>query len=207
MNRREQRVQRVLQITLVLNLIVMGMKLTASLYCGSLSLFVDTLHSMTDSLNNVLCLSTSRLAAEKPDREHPYGHHKFEALGALGIAGFLGVTCLEILRGIIDRLVYGGHPIQISKPVLWLMLVVLGINILVVIYERFVGQKTHSQILIADAAHTMSDVWVTVVVILGLVGVWFGHQWLDVVLSIPVAIMVFKSGWDVLKSNLPWLCR
>jgi cation diffusion facilitator family transporter len=60
--------------------------------------------------------------------------------------------------------------------------------------------------LIADAKHTMSDIWVTISVIGGLVGVWwFGYQWLDVVLAFPVAVLVFWSGWTVLKENLPWL--
>jgi cation diffusion facilitator family transporter len=66
--------------------------------------------------------------------------------------------------------------------------------------------------LIADAQHTMSDVWVTITVLVGLIGVWQGRvlnfpqlQWLDVILAFPVALLVFSSGWNVLKDNLPWL--
>ncbi len=62
-----------------------------------------------------------------------------------------------------------------------------------------------SPILIADAAHTMSDVWVTITVIGGLIGVWLGYQWLDVVLAFPVALLVFWTGISVVKTNLPWL--
>ncbi len=51
----------------------------------------------------------------------------------------------------------------------------------------------------------MSDIWVTISVIAGLIGVWLGYQWLDVALSFPVALLVFWSGWTVLKENLPWL--
>jgi cation diffusion facilitator family transporter len=205
MKKRDRRVQRVLQITLCLNLVVMMMKLTVSWYSGSLSLFVDALHSMTDTLNNILGLAANHAAAAKPDRKHPYGHQKFEALGALGIAAFLGVTCLEIIRGAIDRIAHGSKPIQMSAPVFWVMIVVLGINILVVLYERTVGQRTQSQILLANAEHTLSDVWVTMTVVVGLVGVWLGYQWLDIIMAFPVGILVFKSGWEVLKSNLPWL--
>ena len=73
------------------------------------------------------------------------------------------------------------------------------------LYERTVGKRTKSQILMADAAHTMSDVWVTIAVMIGLVGVWYGYQWLDVVMAFPVGLLVLKSGWDILKDNLPWL--
>lgn len=51
----------------------------------------------------------------------------------------------------------------------------------------------------------MSDIWVTMTVIAGLIGVWLGYQWFDIVLAFPVALMVFRSGWSVLKDNLPWL--
>ena len=206
MNKRDRRVQRVLQITLCLNLVVMIIKLTLSLYSGSLSLFVDALHSMTDTFNNVLGLAANQAAAAEPDREHPYGHQKFEALGALGIAAFLVLTCFEIMRGAVERILHGNaKPVQMSETVLLAMLVVLGINILVVLYERNVGKRTRSQILLADAADTMSDIWVTITVMLGLIGVWIGYQWLDVALAFPVGILVLKSGWEILRNNLPWL--
>jgi cation diffusion facilitator family transporter len=89
---------------------------------------------------------------------------------------------------------------------LWLLLIVLGVNIFVAFYERNVGRRVGSSILIADAKHTMSDVWVTISVLGGLIGIWWLNvQWLDVVLAFPVALLVFWSGWSVLQDNLPLL--
>lgn len=198
-------VRKVLIITLVLNLFVMGLKAFVGYLTGSLSLLADALHSVTDSANNVLGLVASKFSSPYPDREHPYGHQKFEAVGALGIAAFLGIACFEILQGAIERVIKGGEPVRISPPELWILLIVLGVNIFVAFYERSVGKRVGSQILIADATHTMSDVWVTISVIGGLIGVWLGYQWLDVALAFPVALLVFWSGWSVLKENLPWL--
>ncbi|MBH8562591.1 cation transporter [Nostoc sp. CENA67] len=198
-------VRKVLIITLFLNLFVMGLKAVVGYWTGSLSLLADALHSVTDSANNVLGLFASKFSSPYPDREHPYGHQKFEAVGALGIAAFLGIACFEILQGAIERILKGGAPVKISPPELWLLLVVLGVNIFVAYYERSVGRRVGSPILIADAKHTMSDVWVTITVIAGLIGVWLGYQWLDIVLAFPVALLVFWSGWSVLKENLPWL--
>lgn len=205
-NHRSQ-VRRVLCITLVLNLVVMVLKAIVGFWTGSLSLLADTLHSVTDSTNNVLGLVTNQLASPNPDRDHPYGHQKYEAIGALGIAAFLGIACFEILQGAIARLINGtGAEVQISMTELWLLLIVLGINIFVAFYERRVGQRIGSPILIADARHTMSDIWVTITVFLGVIGIWLWDvQWLDVVLAFPVALLVFRSGWSVLRENLPWL--
>ncbi|MFN6469211.1 MAG: cation diffusion facilitator family transporter [Nostoc sp. SerVER01] len=198
-------VRKVLIITLVLNLFVMGLKAIVGSWTGSLSLLADALHSVTDSANNVLGLIASKFSSPQPDREHPYGHSKFEAVGALGIAAFLGIACFEILQGAIERILKGGEPVKISLPELSLLLIVLGVNIFVAFYERAVGRRVRSPILIADATHTMSDIWVTISVIGGLIGVWLGYQWMDVVLAFPVALLVFWSGWSVLKENLPWL--
>ncbi len=198
-------VRKVLIITLILNLFVMGLKAVVGYWTGSLSLLADALHSVTDSANNVLGLVAIKFSSPQPDRKHPYGHQKFEAVGALGIAAFLGIACFEILQGAIERIFKGGATVKISPPELWLLLIVLGINIFVAFYERNVGKRVGSLILIADATHTMSDVWVTISVIGGLIGVWLGYQWMDIVLAFPVALLVFWSGWSVLKENLPWL--
>ncbi len=205
-------VRKVLIITLLLNLFVMTLKAVVGSWTGSLSLIADALHSVTDSANNVLGLVTSRFSSPQPDRDHPYGHQKFEAVGALGIAAFLGIACFEILQGAVERILNGGEPVKIAPSQLWLLLIVLGVNIFVAFYERHVGQQVSSPILIADAKHTMSDIWVTITVLAGLIGIWQGNvlnlpqlQWLDVVLAFPVALLVFRSGWSVIKDNLPWL--
>jgi cation diffusion facilitator family transporter len=183
----------------------MILKAVVGMLTGSLSLQADALHSVTDSANNILGLIAIRFSSPKPDREHPYGHLKFEALGALGISAFLGIACFEILQSAIEGIIKGRDLVKISQSELWLLLLVLGVNIFVAFYERHVGKRVGSPILIADAQHTMSDVWVTISVIGGLIGVWLGYQWLDLVLAFPVALLVFWSGWSVLKDNLPWL--
>ncbi|HLO51015.1 MAG TPA: cation diffusion facilitator family transporter [Kamptonema sp.] len=205
-------VRRVLIITLLLNLLVLAIKVVVGWLTGSLSLMADALHSVTDSANNILGLTVNHFAAPQPDREHPYGHQKYDAVGALAIAAFLLIACFEILSSAVERLVSGGKPARISPPELWMLLIVLGINIFVAFYERQVGQRNGSAILVADAQHTMSDVWVTIMVIGGLIGVWQGEvlhipqlQSLDVILAFPVALLVFYSGWKVLKENLPLL--
>lgn len=206
------KVQQVLLLTLGLNLVVMLIKVVVGTITGSLSLLADALHSVTDSANNILGLVTNHFASPEPDREHPYGHQKFDALGALGVAVFLGIACFEILSGAVERLFKEGKPVEVSPQELWILLIVLGINIFVAYYERAAGQRYGSAVLVADAKHTMSDVWITIMVIGGLIGIWQGEVWnlpqlqyLDVILAFPVALLVFKSGWTVLKENLPWL--
>jgi cation diffusion facilitator family transporter len=206
-SRRQRQVQRVLYVTLGLNLLVFSVKLILGLATGSLSLVADALHSVTDSASNILALLAARFSSPEPDEDHPYGRSKFEAIGALGIAAFLGVASFEILSAAVGRFFAPQPPqLRIEGLTLTLMLGVLGINLFVAFYERSWGKALASSLLLADARHTLSDVWVTLTVLLGLAGIHFwGIPWLDQVLAVPVGLLVFWSGWEVLRENVPFL--
>ncbi len=202
---RQRQVQRVLIVTLVMNLLVFGVKLVLGFLTGSLSLLADALHSSTDSASNILGLLAMHFASPEPDEDHPYGHTKFEAIGALGIAAFLGVACLEILQSSIRRFLEPDTELAVDDLSIQLMIGVLLINIGVTVYEHQRGKALSSRLLLADARHTLSDVWITLAVLGGLIGVQQGWPWLDQVMAIPVAALVFYSGWEVLRENIPFL--
>ncbi|MFS8907018.1 cation diffusion facilitator family transporter [Synechococcus sp. OH2] len=204
--RRQHQVQRVLYVTLGLNLLVFLVKLGLGLATGSLSLVADALHSSADSASNILALLAARFSSPEPDEEHPYGHSKFEAIGAMGIAAFLGMASFEILSTAVGRFFEPQPPLQVDGLALTLMVGVLGINLFVAFYERSWGKALSSSLLLADPRHTLSDVWVTLTVLLGLAGIhYWGIPWLDQVLAVPVGLLVFWSGWEVLQENIPFL--
>ena len=176
-------IRRILWMTLALNLAVCLLKLGVGLWTGSLAVMADAVHSLTDSLNNVMGLVVMRWSAPPPDREHPYGHLKFEAVGALGIAAMLGIACFEVVKPAVTRLfAQDAAAVQMNLAALALLVVVLAINIFVAVYERRAGQRLHSKLLLADATQTFGDIWITLGVIAGSLGVWLtGWWWLDVV--------------------------
>ncbi|WAS05591.1 cation diffusion facilitator family transporter [Gloeomargaritales cyanobacterium VI4D9] len=202
---RRGQIRRVLLTVLWYNLLVLGIKVAVGLGTGSLAVLADALHSLTDSLSNVLGLLVNHWAKPEPDRQHPYGHQKFEAIAALGIAVFLGITCFEVLRQAVERLVGHTPPPQVGGLELGLLVLVLLVNGGVARYEQRQGKVLDSPILLADAADTLSDVWINLTVLAGLLGVMAGWTWLDAVLAIPVGLLVFHSGWQILTTNLPWL--
>jgi cation diffusion facilitator family transporter len=200
-------VRRVLWITLALNVLVCAVKAAVGLATGSLAVLADALHSLTDGANNVLGLVVSKWSATPPDREHPYGHHKFEAMGALGIASLLGIACFEVVKSGIGRLLDPApRVVAMDLRALGLLVLVLVVNVFVAVYERRAGRRLNSPLLLADANHTLGDIWITLGVLGGAGGLWLLHwQWLDVALAVPVAAAVLWSGWAVLRGNLPWL--
>src|SRR6266700_4923410 len=161
-------VRRVLIGLLGANLAVVAAKAVVGTASGSLAVWGDALHSSVDSLYNVLGLIVIRVAARAPDEDHPYGHGKFETLGALGIVVFLSVTCFELVRSAIGHLLSGGHAIQVSDLGLALLVATLLTNIFVAWYENARGHELSSELLIADAAHTRADVFITIGVVIGV---------------------------------------
>ena len=199
-------VKRVLLVALAVNVSMTLLKLVIGLLTGSLAVLADAMHSATDGLSSLLGLITNGLSDRSPDRDHPYGHDKYEGHGAVAIAGFILFTAFEILKSSLERIAAGLPPLHLDGQDLLLLLIVLGCNLLLAGYERSEGRRLGSQLLLADAKHTTSDIWTTVVVLIGLAGVLaLGINWLDVAMAIPLCVLLVRACWQVLKSNLPWL--
>jgi cation diffusion facilitator family transporter len=204
-NSRNRAVRKVLIITLVANLAVVIAKAVAGWLANSLSVLADAAHSSVDAWNNVMALVVSRVAAKAPDEEHPYGHAKFETLGALAIVAFLSVTVYELLRSVLHRLMGGGSVPQATPFAIGVMLVSALINMIVARYETRAGQRLHSEILLADAAHTRSDVYASLAVVAGLGIVSLGYPRADSIFTIFVAIVIARAGWRILRTTVPIL--
>lgn len=199
-------VQKVLLITLLLNLSVVAGKLIAGIAAGSLSVISDAIHSSVDSLNNVVGLVIMRFATAAPDEDHPYGHAKFETLAAFAIAGFLFVTCYQIGLSAIKRLFGEDAPApEITTLTFGVMIVTILVNIFVAVYEKREGRRLNSEFLIADAVHTRSDVLVSLSVLAGLILVRMGYVWLDAGASLGVAAFIAWNGYEIFKSTIPVL--
>ena len=202
---RPEVVRRVLARVLVLNLIVVAIKLIVGFRTGALSVLGAALESSLDLLNNVVGMLLVTVAARAPDESHPYGHAKFETLGALAIVTFLSISCFELLRESIVRFLHADVPKAATLGEIGLMGVTLIINALIVMYERRRGRELSSSFLIADAAHTNSDLYVTVLALasLGLTRVGFGV--LDPVLAVMVALIIAWNGYQILRETVPIL--
>jgi cation diffusion facilitator family transporter len=199
-------VKRVLLVALAVNVLMSLLKLAIGLLSGSLAVLADAMHSATDGLSSLLGLLTNGLSDPQPDRDHPYGHDKYEAVGALAIAGFILFTAFEILRTALERIAHGLQPLRLDGQQLVVLLIVLGFNLLLAGYERSEGRRLNSQLLLADARHTTSDIWTTVMVLLGLLGVVVLRQnWFDVAVAMPLCLLLVRACWQVIKANLPWL--
>lgn len=200
-----RRVSRVLWITLGLNLVVALSKIVYGHFAGVLSIRADGFHSLTDSVNNLVGLLGVYFASRPADAGHPYGHAKFEVLAA----GVIGLSLLgmayDVLTSATARLFYGAPPPRLDALAFVVLAATLGVNLLVARYERVQAERLGSPFLASDAAHTSSDVLVTLGVIVTVGLVHAGFAMLDSVMALGIACFIAWTGVQVLRANLRYL--
>ena len=200
MKARYAEVSRVLWRVFFLNLIVAAAKITLGLSSGAVSVLSDGFHSLTDTASNIVALVGVRIASQPPDDDHPYGHRKFETMASVGILIFLLLVLFQVMSAAVARLQSGGQPV-----ITWLTFVVMGttflINLGVVFYERAAGRRLVSEVLMADAHHTTSDLLTSASVIAALIGVRMGYLWLDPVAALVIAGFIGYACWEIFQST------
>ena len=140
-----------------------------------------------------------------PDDDHPYGHEKFETLGTLGIVVFPWISCFELLRQSVGALVGAHRVLELRLSDALVLLASLGVKLFVVMYERRRGRALASNVLLADASHTASDILVTALAMASLVLSRFGYLRADAVLGVLVALLIAWSGYQILRDSIPIL--
>ena len=202
---RNAAIRRVFWGLLAANLAVVGVKVVIGLKAGSLAVIGDAVHSSVDGLNNVIFIALMQIAGRAPDEDHPYGHSKFEVLGGLGIVVFLCVACFELLKQAILGLIRRAEPPTFSRTDLALIALTLVTNLWVAWYEARRGRQLRSDLLLADAAHTRADVFITVGVLAGAFLARQGLRYIDQAVAIGVSVVIARTAWEILMRAIPTL--
>ncbi|GAA0704670.1 cation diffusion facilitator family transporter [Paraclostridium ghonii] len=197
-----KKVKQVLWIILFANIGVAILKIAIGSLIKSASMTADGFHSVSDGTSNIVGLIGVSLASKPKDKEHPYGHKKFEVISGL----FIGAMLLFIGgKIIIEGISKFQHPVSptITVGSLIILILTLIINIFVCTYEYKIGKKLNSYILISDSLHTKSDIFVSVGVLLTLVGVRLGlPSIIDPIASLVVACFILHASYEIFKSTI-----
>lgn len=195
-------VERVLWIVFVLNLAVAAAKFFYGLASGSASMQADGIHSVFDSLGNIIGLLGVAVASRPADAGHPYGHSKFETYGSVAIGVLLVIAAVEVGTNAAGKLAGQSYTAEVTPASFAVMVATLAVNLGVTLYERRRGRELRSAILAADAAHTLSDAFVSVGVIVGLGFVAAGFPAADPVMALIVTAFILMSAISVFRAAL-----
>lgn len=201
LNPSDKQVLKVLWVTLFLNALVSAAKLIYGHITHSISLEADGFHSLLDFSSNIVGIIGIILAAKPADEDHPYGHRKIETIGAIAISFLLFLTSTDLVLTIWGRIKNPSVP-HVDVWSFVIMGVTIVVNFFVATYEKRVGERLKSDLLLADSTHTKSDLLVSVSVMASFAGVLFGVPWLDLAIACFIVVFIFYVGFRILSTNL-----
>ncbi|MGD0516252.1 MAG: cation diffusion facilitator family transporter [Thermoguttaceae bacterium] len=170
--------RRVASASLLAALLLTAFKIVVGLSTNSLGILSEAAHSGLDMVAAAITLWAVRISGLPADREHTYGHGKFENLSALFETFLLFITCIWIIYEAVERLFFRAK-VEVD-PNIWAFVVVITSIIIDISRSRALkraADKYSSQALEADALHFSTDVWSSMVVFVGLIGVWVGERY------------------------------
>jgi cation diffusion facilitator family transporter len=198
-------IRRVLIIVLVLNWAVALAKIIYGIFTGCKSMTADGFHSLSDGASNIIGLIGIHFACQPVDKDHPYGHKKYETFFSLAIAAGLFIVSFNVIKEGIVRLGNPATP-QVDINSFVIMVVTLAINFWVMRYERRKGKMLKSDILVSDALHTNADIFTSISVIITLIVIKLGYPILDPIATIVIALFIAHAGYDILRESSAVLC-
>lgn len=202
---RMRSIRRILWIILFLNLGVAAAKYAYGTISGSAAMQADGIHSVFDSAGNVIGLIGIAIASRPADETHPYGHAKFETYASLAIGILLLLAAIEVGSSAAAKLVSQNFTAEVTPISFVVMVGTLCINLGVTFYERRQGKVLKSEVLAADASHTLSDALVSVGVIVGLVFVALGFPAADPIVALLVTLAILATAYSVFKHGFATL--
>ncbi|HEY9641722.1 MAG TPA: cation diffusion facilitator family transporter [Coleofasciculaceae cyanobacterium] len=201
---------QVLAVTLWLTLLVLAVKFWASWTTRSLSLLADLLHTLLDCFSIILSLLATVALQQNPGQELRT-HRQWHTAAVLlftAILGFMGFTLLVVCGLHLQTFgVNSTEPtdLQVDLPLVLLLSVVVAVHLCLVLFQRYQSTLLGNPILRHSANYILQDIWLTILMLVGLAGISQGYAWLDPLISLFLTLMLAPSLWRMLHCQLPSL--
>jgi len=199
------RIRKILLIILALNWTVALAKIIYGLTSHCFSMTADGFHSLSDGTSNIIGVIGIHFACQPVDKDHPYGHKKYETLFSLGIAAMLFLVSFNLLKAGWQRFL---QPVTFQTDLgsFLVMLITMAVNIYVMRYEYNKGKELKSDILISDSLHTRADIFTSLSVIVSLMVTRMGFPLIDPIVTILIALFIGYAGFEIVKESSDVLC-
>jgi cation diffusion facilitator family transporter len=203
---------RLLLITLWATLLVFVIEATAGWVAKSMCLLAESLHTLIDVFSTLLSL-TAVASPQRPLGRDIWGHGRSEVVGALSLCAFLGFAGMNLFIMAIRQFESSLHsqaipfPVEVTMPLVQLISAMVAITLTLALGSAYQGRYFTSLAFKANTTHVLQDSWLSILVLLGLVGIWRGYRWLDPLFAIVLLLLLANSLWRVLDAQLPSLLR
>ena len=198
----EKTATRVSVVSIAGNAVLSLFKLLAGIFAHSGAMISDAVHSASDVLSSIIVIIGVKLSVREADREHPYGHERFECVAAIVLAVVLAVTGL-----LIGYKAFGSIEERGSQPMPGLLaLVAAAVSIVVkeamYWYTRFYARRLNSSSLMASAWDHRSDALSSVGALVGIAGARLGHPVMEPIASLVICLFILKAAYDIFRDAM-----
>lgn len=206
-NKNERLIYRVSVNTILLNLLLTGLKLFAGIFGHSFAMISDAIHSGSDVLSTFVVIIGVKLSNKTADKNHPYGHEKFECVAAMLLSLMLGATAVTVgFYGV--RTIAEFNKGQVTVPgavTICFALLSIVVKEWMYCYTKKTADQVKSTALHADAWHHRSDAMSSVCALIGISGAILGFPLLDPIVSLIICVVIIKVSVDIFKTSIAQL--
>jgi len=200
----EKTAVKVSLVSIIGNTVLSLFKIMAGVFAHSGAMISDAVHSASDVLSSIIVIIGVKISAKGSDKDHPYGHERFECVAAIVLAVILLISGLFIGHTAVEK-IQAGNVQQIAIPgILALVAAIVSIASKEAMYwyTRFYALHLDSGALMADAWHHRSDALSSIGALIGIVGARMGLPMLDTVASLVICFFIIKAAYDIFKDAI-----
>ena len=192
-------------IGIICNLLLVIIKLSVGLIMNSIAVVSDGLNNLSDMGSSLVSLIGAMLSNKRPDRDHPYGHGRFEYIAALIVAFIIVLVGFETFTSSAEKII-SPEDVRFSAVSVVILLASCFVKLWMWSYNRYMGEKINSSVLKATAKDSLNDTVSTLAVIAATVaGVFFRSVPVDGILGVVVSVIIFRAGIGIAKETVDML--
>lgn len=188
-------------VGILCNLLLAAAKILVGVLLGSVAIAADGLNNLSDTAASVVAVIGFRLAQSPADKDHPYGHGRFEYLSALGVAILILFVGVELIKLSIEKIL-SPTPIELSLLAIMILAASMLVKLFMLFFFRELGRRTESSVLHAAAQDSRNDILVTAATLAGCLVYRYTDLNLDGYIGLGVALFILVSGFGVAKETI-----
>ena len=184
---------------IIRNLVLFVLKLVIGSIMGSMAITSDAFNNLSDTGSSVVSILGAKISNKQPDKDHPFGHGRFEYISSLVVSFIIMLVGFNLLTDSVDKIL---HPTEISfNPVAVIILVLsMSVKIWMFSFNRYLGKKIDSGVLMATSKDSINDVISTgAVIVATLIGHFTGINVIDGIVSLVVSGIIMYAGFGIAK--------
>ena len=185
---------------IILNIILVAGKLTVGIIAGSVAIIADAINNFSDAASSVITLAGFKLAGQKPDKEHPFGHGRIEYVAGLIVSVLIIFMGFELAWSSIEKIITP-EAAEFSYAAMGVLIAAILVKFWLFYFNRKIAKRINSPSIAATASDSISDVIATCVVLVALIAGQYTTFPIDGVAGVIVAIFIFKAGWGAVKTT------